>query len=521
MERVPPDFVLQLRESALSFRFAHEALSAEMRPSGEVGWQFGNDIWNTRLLAYGRGSKLKTLNPVKPTPDANRVEYRYANLTEWYVNGPLGLEQGFTLTARPNHAAGKPLTLALALSGSLTASVDPARNSLALTKNGTTVLHSGELTALDSQGRELRAWLDASNNQLLIHVSDQGAQYPITIDPYIQIVSLTACDSQPTDWFGWSAAISADGSTLVVGAPFAQVQLSTSVTRGGAAYVFVKSAKFGWNTLSAEEADAKLVGSQPTFRLGWSVSISDDGGTIAVSDEAGDIGVFLQPSTGWAQESLIFESADLGTPPNPVLACSISGDGNTIAAGDNTGDYGSAYVFVKPSAGWASTNQPNAQLSESAPSEFFDSLGQSISVSGDGSTVVVGAPFWDDLGSAYVFIRAANGWSNMTQTAQLIPTDWQFLDEIGFSVRISSDASTVVVGAPASYVNGNFAPGKAYIFTRPANGWGDETETAKVTASDGTVQFGWDVTTNSNGSFIGVVAAYIAYVFSEPPTGWA
>ena len=46
------------------------------------------------------------------------------------MNGPLGLQQGFTLTSRPGTESGKPLTLALALSGELKAEVgikvDPA-----------------------------------------------------------------------------------------------------------------------------------------------------------------------------------------------------------------------------------------------------------------------------------------------------------------------------------------------------------------------------------------------------------
>ena len=53
-------------------------------------------------------------------PSANRVSYAHGALTEWYANGPLGIEQGFDVAARPAAAAG-PLTLSLALSGNLAA----------------------------------------------------------------------------------------------------------------------------------------------------------------------------------------------------------------------------------------------------------------------------------------------------------------------------------------------------------------------------------------------------------------
>ena len=36
---------------------------------------------------------------------SNRVELERGRISEWYVNGPLGLEQGFTLQAPPGYAA--------------------------------------------------------------------------------------------------------------------------------------------------------------------------------------------------------------------------------------------------------------------------------------------------------------------------------------------------------------------------------------------------------------------------------
>ena len=41
-------------------------------------------------------------------------------LTEWYLNSPLGVEQGFTLERAPKRTDGEPLTIAFILSGDLT-----------------------------------------------------------------------------------------------------------------------------------------------------------------------------------------------------------------------------------------------------------------------------------------------------------------------------------------------------------------------------------------------------------------
>src|SRR5689334_14005792 len=65
------------------------------------------------LSAYGNGSALQPVRSALPSANANRVRYAHGDLTEWYANGPLGIEQGFDVAARPSAAAG-PLTLSLA-----------------------------------------------------------------------------------------------------------------------------------------------------------------------------------------------------------------------------------------------------------------------------------------------------------------------------------------------------------------------------------------------------------------------
>src|SRR5208283_2297941 len=74
-----------------------------------------------RFAGYGYGDTAPAARAVAPHASLNRVEYRRGSLTEWYVNGPLGLEQGFTLAVPPERKQGGPLTLALALSGDLRA----------------------------------------------------------------------------------------------------------------------------------------------------------------------------------------------------------------------------------------------------------------------------------------------------------------------------------------------------------------------------------------------------------------
>lgn len=104
--------------SAQGFRGenSRHALSADFTKQGaEI--RSHNLSWTLQTRAYGYGNALHSAKPVAPQANANRVEYRRDGLTEWYENGPLGLEQGFALPHRPGKTNGKPLTFELALRG--------------------------------------------------------------------------------------------------------------------------------------------------------------------------------------------------------------------------------------------------------------------------------------------------------------------------------------------------------------------------------------------------------------------
>ena len=164
---------------------------------------------------------------------------------------------------------------------------------------------------------------------------------------------------------------------------------------------------------------------------------------------------------------------------------SVAISGNTIVVGAVLADsgLGAAYVFTEPNAGWGDMTQvAELTASDGVARDFF---GDSVSISGN--TIVVGADNASvgangSQGAAYVFTEPAAGWTNMTQTAKLIASDGQADADFGASVSISGN--TVVVGAdnPDQLT----AQGAAYVFTEPATGWANMTQTAELTASDGT-----------------------------------
>ena len=91
--------------------------------------------WRLETRSYGYGDALHPVKAVAPRAKANRVEYRRDGVTEWYENGPLGLEQGFTLAHRPGKANGKALTVELALRGDFVAALEPGGRELAFWGN--------------------------------------------------------------------------------------------------------------------------------------------------------------------------------------------------------------------------------------------------------------------------------------------------------------------------------------------------------------------------------------------------
>jgi hypothetical protein len=277
-----------------------------------------------------------------------------------------------------------------------------------------------------------------------------------------------------------------------------------------------------------------LAAANPGFFYGTSVAISSD--TVVVGqiytftgNGVGVAFVFVKPKTGnWnnlTQAAVLVPSDGLST---DLFAVSVAISGDTIVVGSPpytgcTCGPGRAYVYVKPAGGWSGQLTQTAELTASDGANN-SSVGSSVSISAD--TVVAGAP-GEMPGAAYVFVKPVNGWVNMTQTAKLIASDGVASDAFGTSVSISG--GTIVAGAPGA-TGLNTQAGAAYVFTEPAGGWTNMTQTAKLIASDGASsdQFGLAVGVSSNRVVAGapralgqVATAGAAYVYTEPAGGWS
>lgn len=136
------------------------------------------------------------------------------------------------------------------------------------------------------------------------------------------------------------------------------------------------------------------------------------------------------------------------------------------------------------------------QSDNAASNDFF---GRAISVSDDCNTIAIAAPEADrggnsNAGAVYVFTRSGIDW--ILQQEIISPTPGVGY-EFGNSISISADGNTLLIGEP-------FGPGNAFIYTRTATVWTLLTTLNSSTSYPGT-QFGYyvDLTADATRAVVG------------------
>lgn len=328
-----------------------------------------------------------------------------------------------------------------------------------------------------------------------------------------------ASDGAASDWFGYRVAVSADGSTVVVGAEEVDSQR-------GAVYVY------RWNGSSWVEI--KLTASDPAAgdSFGYSVSVSADGNIVVVGapgddSQQGAAYAYRWNGSTWAETRISAEDGVAGDRFGNSVA--VSGDSNTIVVGayfddDKGSSSGSVYVFRRDGSAYAQTKKLTA-----SDGEANDEFGTCVSVSGNGNTVVVGVPH-DDIssnvnqGSVYVYSWDGSSWTETKLVAVEGAADAVF----GTSVSVSNDGSAIAAGAPMDYTAGTYA-GAVYVYRWNGTSWGE----TKIIASDGLFadHFGHSVSISGDGSIVMAGANQddigsntnqgSAYIYRWNGTSWA
>jgi len=334
------------------------------------------------------------------------------------------------------------------------------------------------------------------------------------------------CGGTLTGHAGNASAISADGSTLAIGAPHENSgargingdQNDHSVYSAGAVYVFTRK-----GNAMAQQAYLKAASPGETANFGSSVALSRDGNTLAVAayyessaakgingnqddrsiPEAGAVYIFVRSGTSWSQQAYIKASNTGNAAVGDAYAegdqfgysIALSADGNTLAVGaigedsnatgingnqeDNSANQaGAAYVFTRTGASWS--QQAYIKSTMTRANVLF---GYSIGISGDGGTLAVGEYDADrGKGALYVLTRTGSTWSHQ---ARIQAENGEVQDSLGYSLALSEDGNTLASGAadedclkpginPAGCENDqetNTSAGAAYVFVRTGTTW--------------------------------------------------
>ena len=276
--------------------------------------------------------------------------------------------------------------------------------------------------------------------------------------------------------------------------------------------------------------------------FGKSVAISSDGSTALVGDQYDDKAfIYTKEGTGWSLKKTLTPS--IGEHSSFGESLALSSDGTTAIIGalaNNTKANQAGAAFVYSGTAWDTENILYAD-----DAAAFDSFGASVSISADGTTVLIGSSndSWLDpsdtkvsyAGSAYIFSNAGGSWA---QTAKLTDSDGKDNHGFGGRVCLSADGRTALITA----LNGGSAvgTGQAFIYNySDTSGTWLQTKLCSDSDAIGSENFGWSVSLSADGrtALIGahgnddnadndpsttdyMGAAYI-YTYSETAGDWS
>jgi len=417
---------------------------------------------------------------------------------------------------------------------------------MALSADGTTLAVAATQEASNATGIDGDQADDSAPAAGAVYV------YTRTNGAWVQQAYVKASNTEAGDWFGSSVALSADGTSLAVGAPGEDSsahgvdvgQSDNSAVDTGAVYVYART-----NGAWAQQAYVKGSTAAGSY-FGTSVALSADGTVLAVgalSEPSGATGIdgnqfdtsapgagaaylYTRASGTWAQQAYVKASnADVGD--GFGLTVALSADGSMLAVGapyessgtsgvkpggyadpDNgAASAGAAYVFAHANGTW--TQQAYLKASNPAAGAIF---GIGLALSADGSTLAVSAPGEASnatgidgdqsdtsarlAGAAYVYRRANGDWTQQSYVKASIAGAFECF---GMSLALSGDGATLAVGENCARAGSLTLsdPGAAYVYTRTSGAWA---QLARVEGTDSSAAFAFSLALSADGRTLAV-----------------
>jgi flagellar assembly factor FliW len=233
-----------------------------------------------------------------------------------------------------------------------------------------------------------------------------------------------------------------------------------STTNSGSVYIYKRVAQGNWTL------EQRIDGGGASYRYGYN-DVNNDGDKLIIGSYgypgSGNVGrawYYTRSGTTWSLQD------ELVAPTTSAYGTSVgmnsAGTRAIIGGYNHSSNKGRADIWNYSGGSWsigAGFTGENAS----------DKFGWNVDMSNDGNTVVVGAPQYSSGGGegrAYIYTTSdGTNWSLLktlsNQTAN---------EQFGFSVQISGDGNTVVIGA-AKNDDGVTDGGRSYVYVKTNGTW--------------------------------------------------
>jgi hypothetical protein len=252
----------------------------------------------------------------------------------------------------------------------------------------------------------------------------------------------------------------------------------------------------------------------------------------------------------WSPQPTYVKASNTNALDQFGTSVALSADGNMLAVGAHledggtTGidgdqannaavDAGAAYIYLRDPMTLEWSPQPT--YFKASNTDAQDTFGHRVVLSADGNTLAVSAQYEDSnatgingnqadnsasrAGAVYVYVRDPMTLEWSPQPTYVKASNTQGLDFFGISLALSSDGSTLAIGADyegsaAVGIAGNQADnsanrsGAVYVYTRDPMSleWSTQPTYVKASNPDPFDQFGGEITVNADGTTLAISA---------------
>jgi hypothetical protein len=370
---------------------------------------------------------------------------------------------------------------------------DRMGNDVALSRDGTTAIVGavGDVTTREDEG--------------------QAFVFEWNGSAWTQARTVSPAEQDTPGLLGQSVALSADGSTALVGVP---VGARDADVPTGTAYVLTADD-------GAWTRETRLLPQQaePAERFGMSAALSADGTTALVGANPlspdnpnqyldGAAHVLERVDGSWEhQVRLTAENSDEAH--RFGMTAALSADGTTALLGaskedtENGEEAGAAYVFSGEGDDWS---QQARVVPEGG--EEYGQFGSSLALSGDGTTAMLGDQLdetdaGDASGSVAVFTVDGGAW---TQQATVVPDTIEGNERFGDAVALTDDGTRALVGSGGGGSLGDIDVGSVHLLEADGDAWTQREQYTQFPNRTVNDSFGARVDISADGT-VGLVGA--------------